>query len=124
MNRGIPCWPFTELQHHPNSPLDVLHDTHAAGVASPGNHAHVSDLELDGVDGLARLQIHLDGVVDLEKWPTPNPQDKRSVLVRMKNLLMKRWFNSSTWRLSHEPRRSQAKPRKALSQAKQKETNT
>ena len=46
-------------------PLDVLHDAHAAGVAPPRDHAHVSDLELDGVDGLARLEVHLDGVVHL-----------------------------------------------------------
>lgn len=55
------------LQDHKNSPLDVLHDAHAAGVAPPRDHAHVADLELDGVDGLARLQVHLDRVVNLFK---------------------------------------------------------
>lgn len=47
------------------SPLDVLHDAHAAGVTAPRDHAHVADLELDGVDRLARLEVHLDGVVHL-----------------------------------------------------------
>lgn len=49
----------------------MLHDAHAAGVASPGDHAHVSDLELDGVDRLSRLQVHLDGVVNLRNGVGP-----------------------------------------------------
>lgn len=50
-------------------PLDVLHDAHTASVASPRDHAHVPDLELDGLDGLSGLEIDLDGVVNL-KEPT------------------------------------------------------
>lgn len=47
------------------SPLDVLHDAYAPCVAPPRDHAHVADLELDRLDRLARLKVHLDGVVDL-----------------------------------------------------------
>lgn len=45
----------------------MLHDAHAAGVASASDHAHVADLELDGLDGLAALQVNLDGVVNLNQ---------------------------------------------------------
>lgn len=52
------------LSRHP--PFDVLHDTHAPSVTPPGDHAHVSDLELDGLDRLAGLEVHLDRVVHLD----------------------------------------------------------
>lgn len=45
----------------------MLHDAHAAGVASASDHAHVADLELDSLDGLAALQVDLDGVVNLNE---------------------------------------------------------
>lgn len=53
-------------------PLDVLHDAHAAGVTAPRDHAHVADLELDGVDRLASLEVDLDRVVHLLGFIYPN----------------------------------------------------
>ena len=43
----------------------MLHDAYATRVAPSGDHANVADLELDGLDRLAGLKIHLDAVVDL-----------------------------------------------------------
>lgn len=52
----------------------MLHDAHAAGVATPSDHAHVSDLELDRVDRLTGLEVHLDRVVHLAGQKSPFPR--------------------------------------------------
>lgn len=53
-------------------PFNVLHDAHATRVSTSRDHANVSDLELDVLDGLASLKVDLDRVVHL---PHPNSKD-------------------------------------------------
>lgn len=52
----------------------MLHDAHAPSVAPPGDHAHVADLKLDGLDGLSGLEVNFDGVVNLNEPRTKRDQ--------------------------------------------------
>lgn len=47
--------------------LLVDHDSDAANIGTTGDHAQVSDIELDVVDDLTRLDIKLDGIVNLDE---------------------------------------------------------
>jgi hypothetical protein len=46
--------------------LSALNDTDATQVVSAGDHAEVSNIELDGVGDLAGGEVDLDGIVDLD----------------------------------------------------------
>jgi hypothetical protein len=47
--------------------LTVLDDTNTPNVAAASDCADVADLELVVLDGLARCDVYLDGVVDLDE---------------------------------------------------------
>lgn len=65
--RWHPCTVFTKATIFTLLPLNVLHNAHTPCVTSPGDHAHVADLELDRLCRLPGFKIHLDGVVHLYK---------------------------------------------------------
>lgn len=60
--KSSPTW---GVQASGSSPLDVLHDSHAPRVTPSGDHANVTNVELDRLDRLSSLQVHLDRVVHL-----------------------------------------------------------
>lgn len=47
--------------------LTVGDDTDTTHVTTTGNHGNGASVELDEVGGLARLEVNLDGVVDLDE---------------------------------------------------------
>mmetsp|Transcript_17130 Transcript_17130/g.28626 ORF Transcript_17130/g.28626 Transcript_17130/m.28626 type:complete len:268 (+) Transcript_17130:142-945(+) len=47
--------------------LNVRHDADTARVSTLGDHAHVTGLELKGTNNLASSDVHLDGIIRLDK---------------------------------------------------------
>lgn len=67
------------------APLNVLHNADTTSVTPPRDHAHVANLELDGIDRLARLDVHLDCVIHLHMADGSMKRDQFSKYNMIKN---------------------------------------